>query len=182
MLNMLGKTLHLVRSLGWHFDPIRATSLILKLYAKKTNVTRRDIQIFFVQYCYFWGTVPFHYDDKTDLFVLPERARRLFCTRLILTLHLIPILALTLNSVNTVLRKGLVVTNLGHIFIYFYTVCCTCAGIAHLQIHYKRREVVELLNSYQRHIKYLHGKHKELMYIPLIYLVSQSYTQCVFFN
>ena len=86
--------------LVWYFNLLRALSIILKLDTEEIggnrSRSRRDIKVFFIEYAYAWGVIPFHYNAKMDEFVLHETKSNLLCWVSVMSLFLIAILLLTL--------------------------------------------------------------------------------------
>ena len=66
------------------------------------------------------------------------------------------------NLLKGLLWNGFVVTSMKHVFTLFYSCSCFGAGLVHLHTFYKREAIVQLLNHYELHIKYLQGMKNSL--------------------
>lgn len=147
-----------VDKLYLHFNPFKALSHAIRLYKKKEPVQSQDIQVFLVQYTYYWGVVPFYYEEKYNKFILPTDKRSLVCSGGIISVQSLFIFMMFVNLLKGLVSEGFVVTSMNHVFTLFYSCSCIGAGLAHLHTFYKRDAIVQLLNHYGLHIKYLHGK------------------------
>jgi len=147
-------------SILWYFSPSRAIKTFIKFYTEHNYKpkSKRELQILFVDYGHAWGVLPFFYDSSTDTFVLHETKSALFCWLLVIGSYFFTCLVLGVNLFIKFQTQNLVITKISDIMPVFNAACCWSAGLLHLHTAYKRREIVDLLNLYNSHTKYLNRK------------------------
>jgi hypothetical protein len=89
-----------------------------------------------------------------------------------LTFITVTSVTLVLAQVNTFLFHSFLITNIMDTIPLLFTAFLTSVGIIHLHTAFKRIEIVQLINSYNQHLKHMGSKRATNTYWPIIWNVD----------